>query len=336
MPANAQTFFTLLLQIASFDFFSTEDIVNRALKIKPADPFLPRFAELGFSSAYFINNMGTQVFIFASLFIAFGLAKCLKSLKMLKRRKRSLKDAEQWLHDVITVTLVESYAIIAICSLISFKSLSFTSFGQVVQSVTSVMFFTMGLLVLLSMVHLYRNWETQNSPRYFKTKIYLEELSTTRGPTVLLYPGFFIVRRLLLAVAVVQISDLISIQLFITAMSIIAAVILTGHVKPFEESGKHLFEQANEAFLMVLIYHFVCFTPFLDTRVKTYIGFSFIGLEAFNIAGSLLLVTKVQIQELIRKFKIYRAKQKQRHYTKSFNHAQLKKGIKECRARRAF
>lgn len=120
MPANAQTFFTLLNEIASFDFFSTEEMVNRALKIKSADPFLPRFAELGFSSAYFINNMVTQAFVFAGLFTASGLVKCLKSLEMLKSKKMTLKSMDKWLHDVIAGTLVESYAIIAICSLISF------------------------------------------------------------------------------------------------------------------------------------------------------------------------------------------------------------------------
>jgi hypothetical protein len=48
MPANVQMYFNILYQIASFDFFTTEDVVDRFLQIKPAEPFLPRFAELGF------------------------------------------------------------------------------------------------------------------------------------------------------------------------------------------------------------------------------------------------------------------------------------------------
>jgi hypothetical protein len=31
MPANAETFFEVIASIASFDFFSTEEIVNNAL-----------------------------------------------------------------------------------------------------------------------------------------------------------------------------------------------------------------------------------------------------------------------------------------------------------------
>lgn len=33
MPANAMQFFSMIAQIASFDFFSTENIINGALRI---------------------------------------------------------------------------------------------------------------------------------------------------------------------------------------------------------------------------------------------------------------------------------------------------------------
>ena len=91
-------------------------------------------------------------------------------------------------------------------------------------------------------------------------------------------------------------------------MSIVFAVIITGHVKPFDRLEKNRFEQLNEVFLMVLIYHFVCFTPFQpDPMIRVRIGFSFMGLEILNIAGSLLFVLQSQLGELILKIKIYRA-----------------------------
>jgi hypothetical protein len=188
-------------------------------------------------------------------------------------------------------SVYESYAIISICNFISFKSLTFSSIGLVVQSLTSVFFFALGMFELLPMLKLYLRWETHSSSRIFKKQIFLKELTVNRGRIVLLQPAFFMFRRFLMAVTIVFIYDMFSVQFFVTAMSIVFAVIITGHVKPFEKMEKHTFEQLNEVFLMVLIYHFVCFTPFLpDPIVRVRIGFSFMGLELLNIAGSLLFV----------------------------------------------
>jgi hypothetical protein len=59
MPANAETFFGVIASIASFDFFSTEEIVNSALGLESKEPYEMRFYEAGFSSGYFLNNLGT-------------------------------------------------------------------------------------------------------------------------------------------------------------------------------------------------------------------------------------------------------------------------------------
>ena len=47
-PPNAQIYFNIIVQIAAFDFFDTEDIVNNFLKIKHVDPHDDRFVDLGF------------------------------------------------------------------------------------------------------------------------------------------------------------------------------------------------------------------------------------------------------------------------------------------------
>lgn len=47
-PPNAQAFFNVIVQIAAFDFFDTEDYVNKFLKIQHVDPYDLRFADLGF------------------------------------------------------------------------------------------------------------------------------------------------------------------------------------------------------------------------------------------------------------------------------------------------
>lgn len=149
----------------------------------------------------------------------------------------------------------------------------------------------MGLSVLLPLIRVYREWDTQNAASYFKRIVFLQELSRSQGRPVLLQPLFFMLRRILLAVAVVWICNVVAIQFLIVTMSAVAGVILIGNIKPFNESNKNRDEQANEVFLLVLIYHFLCFTPLLpDAKIQSYLGFSFISLEILFIAACLLRV----------------------------------------------
>ena len=90
-PPNAQAFFNAIVTIAAFDFFDTEDIVNGFLKIKHVDPFDLRFADYGFQSGLFLNNMGTQLFIFVALIAAIISLKVLKTLRIKKIHKRVSK-----------------------------------------------------------------------------------------------------------------------------------------------------------------------------------------------------------------------------------------------------
>jgi hypothetical protein len=69
MPANAQTFFKLIVDIASFDFFDTEDIINGALRLEEKEPYQSHLQDAGFGSAYFLVNIGTQLFVFGTLLI---------------------------------------------------------------------------------------------------------------------------------------------------------------------------------------------------------------------------------------------------------------------------
>ena len=85
IPANAQTFFNQIIKIASFDIISTDSTINKLLNLNSTNAFNANFDGMGFSSMFFMNNMGTMflTFIFYSIAIfgLFMLDKCLSNFQ---------------------------------------------------------------------------------------------------------------------------------------------------------------------------------------------------------------------------------------------------------------
>jgi hypothetical protein len=74
---------------------------------------------------------------------------------------------------------------------------------------------------------LLKKWKTKNMiERRFGAMF--EELSLEKGPYVLIWPCYFLVRRLLLAIIVVIFKDFLWMQIFLCSMSIITAIIIIG------------------------------------------------------------------------------------------------------------
>jgi hypothetical protein len=60
-----------------------------------------------------------------------------------------------------------------------------------------------------------------------------EDLSIEKGPKVLILPGYFMLRRLILAVIVVVFKEFFWMQIFLKSMSITIALIILGEAKYF-------------------------------------------------------------------------------------------------------
>ena len=69
MPANADSFFTSLTKISSFDIVEIGDFVDRILDLLPSSPVSYKFEAIGLESAYFINNLGSFIFVIAAQII---------------------------------------------------------------------------------------------------------------------------------------------------------------------------------------------------------------------------------------------------------------------------
>ncbi len=96
-----------------------------------------------------------------------------------------------------------------------------------------------------------------------------EGLSLDRGPYVLIYPFYFMIRRLLLAIIVVLFRNFLWMQIFLKSMSIITAIIMLGEANYFETKFKLRMEYCNEILVMLMLYSLISFSPFvpdIETR----------------------------------------------------------------------
>ena len=59
MPANAGIYYNVLMQVAAFEFFDTDDWYFKLLLGRTSDAISSNFSVIGFDSGWFINNMGS-------------------------------------------------------------------------------------------------------------------------------------------------------------------------------------------------------------------------------------------------------------------------------------
>ena len=108
------------------------------------------------------------------------------------------------------ITLVrESFSLVVLCALINLPIISFTSYGEAIQSIFAITFFC---FFVLWPIQLY--WNLGKNFKSLKKSDYLrvygdayEGLRLRQGEKVFLYPVYFYVRRFLFAVVVLNFSD---------------------------------------------------------------------------------------------------------------------------------
>lgn len=217
--------------------------------------------DYGFSSGYFLNNLGTQLFIFLALIILHTVVRCARKLKWIKARY-FLENSQLWTRNVLIVAAVESYVLILLCGLINLHDIHFGSFGETVQSLTAIGAFASAIGLTLPFILLYFNWDALVVKAYINKpfEIFVRELSIEKGRTIIIWPLYFLVRRLILALTVVLLNELLVVQFQIVVFNIILAFILLSSASPFADPFQTRLALCNEFFTLVLLYHFMCFT----------------------------------------------------------------------------
>ena len=126
---------------------------------------------------------------------------------------------------------------------------------------------------------------------------------------MLIHPFYFMFRRLLMAIIVVVFRNFLWMQIFLKAMSIVAAVIIIGEADYFETPFKRRIEFANETLVMLMLYNMICFSPFvpeIETRFK--IGYFCCLVEALALAFNIWRIMSKSIGGIIIKVRLYFAK----------------------------
>jgi len=132
---------------------------------------------------------------------------------------------------------------------------------------------------------------------------------------VLWQPIWFLVRRLILAVVVVNLGHTFIWQLSLIVFQLIVSVIIYGNVEPLKERRANQLELFNEVSIMFVIYNMMCFTPFVpDIEVRHNLGFFVCAIVAINILVNFSVIGIVPFRSL--KFKCKSRKARKEYFPK--------------------
>jgi len=90
-----------------------------------------------------------------------------------------------------------------------------------------------------------------------------ENLRLNGSKTVFLQPTFFLLRRLILAIAFVKSKDYLIWQVYMIWAQTIIALFIMEYTRPFNTEAKRRMELFNEFMIMLVLYTMMCFSPFV-------------------------------------------------------------------------
>jgi len=87
-------------------------------------------------------------------------------------------------------------------------------------------------------------------------------------------------------------------QIAIMTATVVTQVIILGRVRPFTLPRQNYDELFNECTIMSVMYHFICFTPFMpDLEVRFYLGYSVCAVVSFHLVYSLFCILKASLRD---------------------------------------
>ena len=133
-----------------------------------------------------------------------------------------------------------------------------------------------------------------------------EEMRTNiEGNGLIKVVGYYYLRRLLLALTVVLLQDVLVIQFFNFVMSSIFNVILIGYIKPYNQQRLNETEMLNEVVTVFIMYHIFCFTDWVpDANVKYELGFSCLLFNFVSLCVNILQIAFFTFLNLYHKARI--------------------------------
>ena len=279
------------------------------------DPFSESFEKMGFEYRYFLNNMGTMMFFYLAYPLAILLQLCLYKLSKLARcLEQSSKRLSQLLYYKWIITVMfESYSLVAICCLLAYPLISFKTWGKGIQSSFCIFFaFCFSTIPFVTIWFLSKQIQSlgQESKKRLFGSLYVQ-LRLERGASVFLWPVYFLLRRIIMAVMLVEITQLVYQILFVIFQSFLAAILMH-QVQPFQLAQLHRVEMFNEVMILFELYAVICFSPWLsdiETKVRT--GYAACAILSIHFIVSLSIITKKSTRDIIRSCKFRKARRNQ-------------------------
>ena len=115
----------------------------------------------------------------------------------------------------------------------------------------------------------------------------------------MLEPFYSAVRRLIMAIVLVFLKGYPTFQIIAITYSWCAIIIITGQIRPFKDPSDYFIDCMNEFFILLLIYHLICFADFVkDYQTQTYIGWSMVCVMMINIVINFTIILRGSIVKL--------------------------------------
>ena len=125
LPPNAGMFFGFIMQIAAFDILPTDDFYEEYTDIDDSDPINDNFDAVGFSSLFFLYNLGSMALAIVGVPIIGLVILLLKPFRCINKVHRLHNKLRRWMMWGHPITVVfETYTVIVICSLINIVNVS--------------------------------------------------------------------------------------------------------------------------------------------------------------------------------------------------------------------
>jgi len=157
-----------------------------------------------------MHNFGSLALTFVGYFLVVALCLLCKCSCCCKRsRKFGKKLYKKLFYGALIDLIMESYLTMFVSCLINLQHLSWTSYGEIVQSASTIFF--LAVLLVFPLVEIFylgcifgRIDEQEVQDRHGE---FLADLNLRRGRLVLTQPAWFLLRRCVLAVVVVLLNE---------------------------------------------------------------------------------------------------------------------------------
>ena len=141
-PVTATVFFSMLMDVLTFQFHNFSDLYNRVLRLDPDsdgnNPINNQFDLMGYGSLFIIQNFGTLCFTVLVAPILWFTSMIAGAIFKTRLTKYRVKFQRLMFFDYWLSLLGETYLFLAVCTFLNFNYLKWESFGEGINSFITV------------------------------------------------------------------------------------------------------------------------------------------------------------------------------------------------------